>query len=398
MKIAIVVGRIEHKTGIARSALEIGKYLSENNDVTIVGPVDPRTIKSFSKKIKYQQIGYKEYNRAKTLMGGSRQEIINNKKQAMIIQKHFIAVDHFLRGAGFDIVDNWGNWATFQNIATCRFCLSAYEKIENKINPKSKFVIKNDLAKKKVLNIEKRRFEAKKTDIIIANSKKVLKEIKTLYKVQNKETHVLYNGIDTQRFCLKERKNLRSKLRTKFNISPNTKIFLFICTNSKRKNLKLVLETFINWQGKNDIELWILGEDKKNLPSTLPKYIRIFKKNPKPELYYAASDIVLIPTIYDACCNVVLEASGMGLPILVSDQAGSHELFSRKEIIIHKSVISAAEYRKLILKQLEHFNEFKLMGLKAAKKIRKRPWKKVALELELVYQQLIKSGHAKILR
>lgn len=385
MKIAIVVGRIEHKTGIAKSALEIVKRLIKYHEVTLVGPIDPKTIRSFSKKIKYHQIGFDDYIRARTLRSSDKKERAENKKSAYAIKKHCDEVDKYLSRSSFDIIDNWGNWATVQDIATCRFCLARYEQIEQKNNPELRSLVKYDIAKKAVMEIEKRRFESTRTRTIVVNSNKVSKEIKKIYDVGGKKIYTLLNGIDTNKFSQERRRVLRSKLRKKLNISPRTKIFLFVCTNAKRKNLPLLLKTF-PLPSKYRNELWVLGVDKKDFPN-IPKSVRLFSKTFAPEMYYAAADIVLVPTVYDACCNVVLEAAGMGIPVIASNQAGSHELFENdKSIILHNSDISPVKYKNILMHWLKKPKELKMIGIEAACKMKERTWQKVAEELESIYK------------
>jgi UDP-glucose:(heptosyl)LPS alpha-1,3-glucosyltransferase len=45
-----------------------------------------------------------------------------------------------------------------------------------------------------------------------------------------------------------------------------------------------------------------------------------------PERVYGAADVLLHPTYYDACANVVLEGLACGLPVVSSDQNGSAEV------------------------------------------------------------------------
>jgi UDP-glucose:(heptosyl)LPS alpha-1,3-glucosyltransferase len=43
---------------------------------------------------------------------------------------------------------------------------------------------------------------------------------------------------------------------------------------------------------------------------------------------YAAADALLLPTRYDACANVCLEAAAAGIPVLTSTENGAAELFA----------------------------------------------------------------------
>ncbi|MEA3421475.1 MAG: glycosyltransferase, partial [Acidobacteriota bacterium] len=49
------------------------------------------------------------------------------------------------------------------------------------------------------------------------------------------------------------------------------------------------------------------------------------------EKYYAASDIFVLPTLYDAFANVCLEAMACGLPIITTDSNGAADLIRDNE-------------------------------------------------------------------
>jgi UDP-glucose:(heptosyl)LPS alpha-1,3-glucosyltransferase len=48
------------------------------------------------------------------------------------------------------------------------------------------------------------------------------------------------------------------------------------------------------------------------------------RADPKP--YYGAADVFVLPTLYDAGSNAVLEALACGLPVVTSDRCGPGEL------------------------------------------------------------------------
>ena len=51
--------------------------------------------------------------------------------------------------------------------------------------------------------------------------------------------------------------------------------------------------------------------------------------DPKP--YYGAADAFVLPTLYDALSNAVLEALACGLPVVTSDRCGAGELVAAHE-------------------------------------------------------------------
>jgi UDP-glucose:(heptosyl)LPS alpha-1,3-glucosyltransferase len=48
------------------------------------------------------------------------------------------------------------------------------------------------------------------------------------------------------------------------------------------------------------------------------------QQDPRP--FYGAADVFVLPTLYDALSNAVLEALACGLPVITSDRCGAAEL------------------------------------------------------------------------
>src|SRR5205807_233495 len=53
--------------------------------------------------------------------------------------------------------------------------------------------------------------------------------------------------------------------------------------------------------------------------------VRILPPTPQIERYYAAADIFLLPSYYDACSLSVLEALAAGLPVITTSRNGASE-------------------------------------------------------------------------
>jgi len=390
MRIALVVGRIEHKTGIARSALEVASNLAKDNNVTIVGPVDPVVIKEFSNQLNYHQIGFNNYIRPKTLRSDDTESIEENRKESIATINQSKEINEYLLGSDYDIIDNWGNWSSVQDVATCRFCFAEYATISENRNPIFKKTKTSDMAKKTVLFLEKERFKYPGTKMIIANSKKVLKEITSNYPSISAPIKVVYNGINTKKYSFPAKEKIRIKIRSKYQVPDDKRIILSVSTHAERKNLELLLSAFPLLQNKDNIELWIVGVTS-NEGKYSDKNIRYFDKTDNTEEFYSAADIVVVPTIYDACCNVVIEAAAMGCLVISSDQAGSDEMFKNGlSIIIHSSNIGAKDYAALLNKNIFDYGKMNKLGENAYEIIHARTWDVVSREIRKYYEDVLK--------
>jgi len=132
----------------------------------------------------------------------------------------------------------------------------------------------------------------------------------------------LHNGVDTKRFTAET--GNRSKLRTEWGLGDNDVAFLFIAHNLRLKNYSLLAKIFKQLEASQpDFKLLIAG---KHAPRSMPENCRyIGKPADMPDAYHAA-DVLLHPTYYDSCANVVLEAMSSGLSVAVSNRCGADEL------------------------------------------------------------------------
>ncbi len=50
--------------------------------------------------------------------------------------------------------------------------------------------------------------------------------------------------------------------------------------------------------------------------------------------YICASDVFVLPTTAEGCCNAIIEAMGCGLPIVSSDRAFNYDILNEENSIL----------------------------------------------------------------
>lgn len=228
-----------------------------------------------------------------------------------------------------------------------------YKKISFKINPLHLYYLK----------LEKQIFE--KTPFIIANSNMVKNEIIQYYKIPPQKITVVYNGVDLNRFSL-ENKKKQKQIRKELNLPENAKLLLFVGTGFKRKGLDILIKAlpFIN----EHVKVLIIGKgDKAEYIKTAKKLkvedkVLFFSPQKEIEKFYAASDLFVLPTLYDPFSNATLEAMASGLPVITTKNNGAaeliqeaHEGYVLKELLNHEEL---AQKINLALKNLESMSAF----------------------------------------
>lgn len=246
--------------------------------------------------------------------------------------------------------------------------------------------------------LEKKIFLGKGCKIVMTNSHLVKRHIIQYYHVHPKRIKVVYNAINTGIFRPDIRKEYRGRIRKKYGIGEEEILLLFISNDHKRKGLMNLLKA-IHQLEKRNIKVMVLGKDtekpytqwaEKNL---LGGKILFLGQKEDVQRYYAAADIFVLPTRYDAFANVCLEAMACGLPVITTSNNGASELIQDGE---HGFVLKGQEPDELARRiEALRFPEARAcMGEKAAKKAKGFSMEKHISEVLNLYDQVRGQGYA----
>lgn len=161
---------------------------------------------------------------------------------------------------------------------------------------------------------------------IITNSNLCKYQILHHYRVSPEDIKVIYNGVDRNRFNPGTRDLYRENVREQLGIKKDSRVILFISNNWKRKGLAELIKA-VSILGEKDIILIIAGRGRKEryVRLGLEGRIRFIGQTNEPERYYGACDIFVLPTYYDPCANVCIEALACGLPVVTTRMNGASE-------------------------------------------------------------------------
>lgn len=184
--------------------------------------------------------------------------------------------------------------------------------------------------------LEHKIFMDKGCKIVMTNSELVKRNIIEHYSVRPENIVVIYNGVDTLRFNLRVKEKYRKTLRKRYSINKEELVLMFVSNNFKLKRLQLVLEALLLLKN-NKIRLFVIGTDNHTtyqswaVKNGMGDQVLFLGPKRNIEQYYAASDIFVLPTLYDAFANVCLEAMACGLPIITSDSNGVADIIRDNE-------------------------------------------------------------------
>ncbi len=185
-----------------------------------------------------------------------------------------------------------------------------------------------------VLRLEAEQFR-RAGPFVIANSRMVREQILRFYPASPERIRVIYNGVDLDRFHPRNRERFREETRKLLGLDHEVTL-LFVGHNFKRKGLRPAIRAVACLKDSQPpIRLLVLGGGKQARYAAetaelgAEHMVQYVGPSREPERFYAAADMLVFPSYYDPCANVVLEALASGLPVVTSIFNGAGELITQ---------------------------------------------------------------------
>ena len=291
----------------------------------------------------------------------------------------------------FDVIHSSEAEGMYQDVITAHSCIrAAFERLSfnnalydflRRVRPFTFFG----------LETEKLMYCKRKYKKIIAVSSGIKREIVKYYGVPNDDIVVIPNGVDLEEFRPNRRK--REKIRGQLKIDENEVVLMFSGYEFKRKGLMYIIEALPKI--KEDVKLLVIGKDNpkpyRKLASKLGVIDKVIFMGFVQDIseYYAASDIFVFPTLYEAFSLVTLEAVASGLPILATKVNGTEELIVNgyNGFFIERNGNDIAEKVNILV---DDDGLRKKMSKNARKTAENYSWDKIAKKTLEVYEEVAK--------
>ena len=202
---------------------------------------------------------------------------------------------------------------------------------------------------RQILELEQSLFGRAGAKKVIANSKLVKNEIVRKFGYSSADITLIYNGLPPVE--LKAESRSRLEVRREFEIGDEEIAVLFAGSGWERKGLNYALEA-VRPITKGNIRLLVAGSGTK--PANIPKNVRFLGSVADMRPVYSASDLFLLPTIYDPFSNACLEALTFGIPVITTASNGFAEII---ESGVHGQIIDRPNVTGAIRKAIEDWSE-----------------------------------------
>lgn len=389
MKIAFIVRHYNKTGGIARYTWELAEYcVAKGHEVHVFTA-------SWEKEVHTNIIFHKIPIVTSSFLQRKKKFAWNNILE--VLSFAIFSLWHVQRNK-FDIIHAQGDYPGKVDVVTAHSCHKAWlayaRQHTHSLVEKLKKSEWNPLHLI-ICTIEKLNYTKGRYKKIIAVSQNTLNEIYSCYHVPESESMSIPNGVDTAQFHPCNKKQWRTYIRNQYGLSEQDVVLIFVGHEFKRKGLDFVVNALAHFKNER-IFLFVLGRDRIE-----PYYIQARKLGigekiiyigftSHTEQYYAASDIFVFPTAYEAFSLAISEAMASGLPVVTTRCAGAVEIVRNNE---NGFLLEIDKREENSVKALQFFidnPEMRLqMGVRARKDIESFSWTNIAQRTEAVYKDII---------
>jgi UDP-glucose:(heptosyl)LPS alpha-1,3-glucosyltransferase len=247
--------------------------------------------------------------------------------------------------------------------------------------------------------VEERALNRPVTPMILPVSNLVKDKLLRLYDIPESRIRVIHPGVAIERFSALDRDACRQEVLGRHGLSQGDIIALFVGMNFEIKRLALVLEAVAELVGRGDrnsgLKVLVVGKGKKERYLNMARKLGILERvifagvTREVEKYYLASDIFVMPSVFDTFGITVLEAMAAGLPVIITKKVGARDLINHgiQGFVLEENP-SASDLCEKFSFLLEKENRIR-MGEQAKQVALRYTWDTTADQVAEVYQGLL---------
>jgi UDP-glucose:(heptosyl)LPS alpha-1,3-glucosyltransferase len=188
----------------------------------------------------------------------------------------------------------------------------------------ARFVMPRHVA---LLALERRYFSDARLRAVLATSSTTAEELTRIYGVAPGLVAVMPNGFDGDEFDLEVRSTQRAEQRRRLGVEDDV-MLLFVANELHRKGFDTLVDAVAR-VGDRRVRVDLVGRADprayRDRIAALGLTDRVVWHGPQRDMapWYAAADLLVLPTRYEPFGNVVVEALACGLPVITTAVAGA---------------------------------------------------------------------------
>lgn len=231
-------------------------------------------------------------------------------------------------GADFDILHNQGGCALRrQDVITAHSCHRAWWTMKFAQGEGARALLNPH--HHAVLHVERRNYRPGAFSRVIAVSAGVGRELTEHYSVPPERIRVIPNAVDIARFQPADAAARRSRIRAEHGIADDDTALLWVGKEFRRKGLEPLIRALPGLP-RSAKAIVVGGDDPAGFQALAARLgvadrIVFVGHSSQVEDYFAAGDVFVFPTLYEAFALVTLEAAAAGLPLVTTRVNGAED-------------------------------------------------------------------------
>ncbi len=291
-------------------------------------------------------------------------------------------------GSGFDIVHGQGLTVLRQDVITAHICTEAWFSAQ--ANYQNGLRLSQAVFRALVAPLERAVFQPGRSREVIAISERVRRDLRSSYG-RAQDVHVIRHGVDLVRFAPDKASNVRAAMRGHLGLPQTAFVSLYV--GDLQKGAAIAIDAVASAPGAH--LLLVSGSNSEPYRRTLVGHdlsdrVHFLGITKEIERVYAAADVFLFPTFYDAFGMVITEAMASGLAVIASRAAGATELIqSGHDGLLIDSLRDPGPF-SLALRTLMDDAPLRIrLGENARRTVERISWDSIARETLRVYERAV---------
>jgi UDP-glucose:(heptosyl)LPS alpha-1,3-glucosyltransferase len=247
--------------------------------------------------------------------------------------------------------------------------------------------------------VESKGIHCDRISAILPVSELVKEELLKVYDIPKARIRVIHPGIRPEQVSFTDKETRRSLIRERHGLSQDDLILLFVGMNFEIKGLDRILSAVAYLAQKGDrysrLKVLVVGKGNIKKYEFLARRMgiqdRVVFTGVREEIatYYQASDVFVMPSLFDTFGMAALEAMAAGLPVIITRNVGARDLVENGvNGFVLQDNPSPPEFGECLAVLLDKERRLR-MGEMAKREASKHTWDQVAKQVSMIYEETL---------